>query len=38
IDNPQYTLTSIATEVKELKLDDKEFQLPENATTAKSPY
>jgi hypothetical protein len=38
IDNAQFTLTCIATEVKELKLDDKEFQLPENVKTAKSPY
>lgn len=38
IDNAQFTVTSIATEVKETKLDDQEFQLPENAKTAKSPY
>lgn len=38
VDNAQFTLTSIATEVNEMKLDDKEFQLPENAKTAKSPY
>jgi hypothetical protein len=38
VDNAQFTLTSIATVVKEMKLDDKEFQLPENAKTAKSPY
>jgi hypothetical protein len=38
IDNAQFTLTSIATVVKETKLDDKEFQLPENAKTVKSPY
>jgi hypothetical protein len=38
IDNAQFTLTCIATEVTELKLDDKEFQLPENVKTAKSPY
>ena len=38
LDNAQFTLTSIAIEVKEMKLDDKEFQLPDNARTAKSPY
>ena len=38
IDNAQFTLTCLATEVTELKLDDKEFQLPENVKTAKSPY
>lgn len=38
VDNAQFTLTSIATVVKEMKLDDKEFQLPENTKTAKSPY
>jgi hypothetical protein len=38
VDNAQFTLTSIATEVEEMKLNDEEFQLPENAKTAKSPY
>ena len=38
IDTEQFTLTSIATEVKEMKIDGKEFQLPENAKIAKSPY
>jgi hypothetical protein len=38
MDNAQFTLVSIATEVKEMKLDDKEFQLPENAKIAPSPY
>ena len=38
IDTEQFTFTSIATEVKEMKIDEKEFQLPENAKTAKSPY
>lgn len=38
IENAQFTMTSIATEVKEMKLDDKEFQLSENTKTAKSPY
>lgn len=38
VENPQFTLTSTATEVKEMKLDDKEFSLPENAPITKSPY
>jgi len=38
IENVQFTLTSVATDIKEIKLDDKEFQLPENAKTAESPY
>ena len=38
IDNQQFTMESIATEVKPMKLDDKEFQLPANAKTGKSPY
>jgi hypothetical protein len=38
VDNAQFTMTSIATSVKEMKPDSKEFQLPENAKTAKSPY
>jgi len=38
IDNQQFTVESAATEVKAMKLDDKDFQLPENAKTAKSPY
>ena len=38
IETRQFSLTSIATEVKEIKIDEKEFQLPENAKTAKSPY
>jgi hypothetical protein len=37
-DNAQFTLTTVATEVKEMKLDDKEFQLPENSKTTKSPF
>jgi len=37
IDNPEFTMTSIAIEVKPMRLDDKEFQLPPNAKTAKSP-
>jgi hypothetical protein len=38
IDNQQFTMESVATEVKPMKLDDKEFQLPANAKTEKSPY
>lgn len=38
VDNAQFTMTSLATEVIEMKLDSKEFQLPANAITAKSPY
>ena len=36
--NQQFTMESVATEVKPMKLDDKEFQLPENVVTGKSPY
>ena len=38
IDNQQFTMESVASEVNPMKLDDKEFQLPENAKTGKSPY
>jgi len=38
IETQQFTLVSEATDIKEMKLDDKEFRLPENAKTAKSPY
>lgn len=38
IDNAQFTMESIATEVKEMKLNEKYFQLSENTKTAKSPY
>ena len=38
IDNQQFTMESVATEIKPMKLDDKEFQLPANAKTGKSPY
>lgn len=38
IETQQFTLVSLATDIKEMKLDDKEFQLPETAKTAKSPY
>jgi hypothetical protein len=38
IDNAQFTMESVATEVKPMKLDDKEFKLAENAKTEKNPY
>ncbi|HEY0030585.1 MAG TPA: hypothetical protein VGC65_07495 [Bacteroidia bacterium] len=38
IDNQQFTMESVATEVKSIKQDAKEFKLPENSKTAKSPY
>ncbi len=38
IDSPQFTLECLATEIKPLKLDDKEFQLPADSKIEKSPY
>ena len=38
VDNEQFTLESIATEVKEMKLDKAFFELPTDAKTMKSPY
>lgn len=38
IDNTQFTMECVATEVKPMKLDDKDFNLPENVKTAKSPF
>jgi hypothetical protein len=38
IENPQFTLESVATEVKSMKLDKAIFELPEGTKTAKSPY
>ena len=38
IDNQQFTMESVATEVKAMKLDDQDFQLPANSKTSKSPY
>jgi hypothetical protein len=38
IDNQQFTMECVATEVKPMKLEAKEFKLPENAKTGKSPY
>jgi hypothetical protein len=38
IDNVQFTMESIATEVKPLKLDNTLFELPPGVKTVKSPY
>lgn len=38
VENKQFTLESIATEVKEMKLDKTFFELPANSKTMKSPY
>ncbi|NQY30077.1 MAG: DUF4412 domain-containing protein [Flavobacteriaceae bacterium] len=38
IDNQQFTMESIAIEVKSMKLEDTYFQLPLNVETTKSPY
>ena len=38
IDNAQFTMESVATEIKPTQLDDKLFILPDDAKTAKSPY
>lgn len=38
VETQQFTMVGEATDIKELKLDDNEFQLPENVKTAKSPY
>lgn len=38
IENAQFTLVSIATEIKPVKLEDKEFELPAGIKTDKSPY
>lgn len=38
IDNGQFTLESVATEVKVMKFDNTFFELPANAKTNKSPY
>lgn len=38
IDNGQFTLESVATEVKAMKFDNTFFELPANAKTTKSPY
>jgi hypothetical protein len=38
VDNGQFILESVATEVKEMKLDKTIFELPADAKTMKSPY
>lgn len=38
IENPQFTLESVAIEVKPMKLEKSFFGLPENTKTMKSPY
>ena len=38
VDNAQFTLESVATEVKEMKLDNTLFNLPANVQITKSPY
>jgi hypothetical protein len=38
MENGQFTVESIAIEVKEMKLDKTFFELPVNAKTMKSPY
>ena len=38
VDNGQFTLESVATEVKESKVDKTLFELPANSKTMKSPY
>jgi hypothetical protein len=38
IDNEQFTMESVALEIKHTKLEDKEFKLPENAKAEKNPY
>ena len=38
IDNGQFTLETVALEIKEMKLDKTLFELPANSKTMKSPY
>ena len=38
VDNGQFTLESIATEIKEMKLEKPVFDLPTDLQTMKSPY
>lgn len=38
VDTEQFTLESVATEIKEMKLDPTFFDLPANVKTIKSPY
>lgn len=38
IDSDKFSLESVATEIKEMKLDSKSFLLPANCTTKKNPF
>ena len=38
VENSQFVITSLATEVKAMKLENKDFRIPQNAKTTKSPY
>lgn len=38
LDSSQFTIESVATEVKPVKIEDKEFLLPANSKTAKSTF
>jgi hypothetical protein len=38
IESAQFTMESVATEVKPMKLDTKTFELPTGTKTEKSPY
>ena len=38
IETPQFTMETIATEIKPMKLEDKLFTLPADTKTTKSPY
>jgi len=38
VDNAQFVMTSVAVEIKPLKLDNGIFQLPPGVQTVKSPY
>jgi hypothetical protein len=38
VDNAQFSMESVAVEIKPMVLDAKLFQLPADAKTAKSPY
>jgi hypothetical protein len=38
IETPQFNFESVATDIQEIKLDNKLFQLPANSTIEKSPY
>jgi len=38
IDNPQFTVEAVATQIEPMGLDDKQFQLPPDSQVEKSPY